>query len=345
MQKNNRFATEEEQGRFVDFSDWLGDRGRSKSTQRSYRSDWQDLSIWYRRAIGDRFDSARMDSDVIEGWRSHAEARGRSPSTVARRLAFARSYGAWLARSGVLTAERVAAVREAARSKRLDGGPRVLTDAELHRLLEHVDRRACYRDQAIFYVLIDTGLKVGELVALRVGDVDFSSGELHLQRRRRTVSLPTRAARKLAWSLGERGLLSLPESGEIVLPATGAWPPGGRVEPPPVSAIPALAITPPSPMPLGVSGVPMTWPLFVGERGGLTANAVQRVVRKHATFARVDASPQVLRHTFALAHWARTEDLVGLAEVLGHESVESARIYTRIVPEDEPKPITLRALA
>jgi len=54
------------------------------------------------------------------------------------------------------------------------------------------------------------------------------------------------------------------------------------------------------------------------------------VIRKHATFARLEVTPQLLRHTFAFGQWAKTQDLVGLAETLGLESVQSARIYTRL---------------
>ena len=148
--------------------------------------------------------------------------------------------------------------------------------------------------------------------------------------REREVPLPTRAARKLAWSLGERGLLELPDSGEIALPASGGWPPTEMVDPPDIGSIPALRASPPSPMPFGVPGCPADWPLFVGEKGRLSVNGVQRVVRKHAAFARIETTPQVLRNTFAMNFWAVQEDIVSLAEILGLESVESAKIYTRV---------------
>ena len=100
--------------------------------------------------------------------------------------------------------------------------------------------------------------------------------------------------------------------------------------PPNTGRIPALRAVPTSPMPFGCQGSPAEWPLFVGERGRLSVNGVQRVVRKHATFARVDATPQLLRHTFAFGFWARTRDLVDLAEVLGLESVDSVKIYAQL---------------
>ncbi|MCA9542253.1 MAG: hypothetical protein KC620_25325, partial [Myxococcales bacterium] len=141
-----------------------------------------------------------------------------------------------------------------------------------------------------------------------------------------------------------RGLLALPDHGEIVLPASGGWPPAERVEPPDPASLPALRAVPLSPMPFGCNGPPARWPLFVGERGRLSANGVQRALRKHARFARVEATPQVLRQTFGIAFWARHHDLVALAEVLGLESVETARPYTQ-VEVAEVEDARLRAFA
>jgi len=335
MRIDCHFATLEECARFGRFLDWLASRGRSPATARSYRSDWQDLAAWHRRARGAPFSADGLDAQGVAGWRDAGVEKGKSAATVTRRLAFARTYAGWLGAEGELPAALVEQVRSVENLERADRVPRVLADREVHVLLRQVDEHGCRRDQAILYVLLDTGAKVSELVAMDVGDLDFACGELTVRKgRRRVLALPTRTARKLAWSLAERGLLEVPDSGEIVLPATGGWPPSTRVPPPRAGALPVLTDVPASPMPYGVDGPPAQWPLFVGERGRLTANAAQRIVRKHATFARIDASPQVLRHTFAHAFWARTHDLVTLAVRLGQTNVESARVYTQITASE-----------
>ena len=284
--------------------------------------------MWYRRRYGALFDATLLDAEVTAAWRTSAEDKGRAGATVSRRLAFARTYGAFLSQEGVIRRSTVDAIRDRSRQTRVDRGPRVLGAEDVNRLLRHVDDRGCLRDQAVLYLLLDTGLKVSELVALDVGDVEFGDGALRVREGRdRRVPLPTRAARKLAWSLVERGLLALPPSGELVLPASGGWPPSGRVDPPDPALLPRVAMVPMSPMPFGHDGPPTSWPLLVGERGRLSANGLQRVVRKHCAFARLEASPQVLRHTFAKAYWARTQDLVALAEILGHETLETTRMY------------------
>lgn len=332
---DNRFATPDERRRFARYLDALGRRGRRPATLRSYTTDWQALTIWYRRAHGHPFTADALDAALVGRWRE-AASEHKSAATVLRRMAFARSYGRWLEVEGLLEATDLEDMRDEARLTRPDRGPRVLAPAEIHALLAQVDTRGCLRDQAIVYLLLDTGVRVSELAALDVGDVDFGRGEVAVRGAPdRRVVLPTRAARKLAWSLGERGLLALPEDGEIELPATGGWPPSARVQPPDPSRLPALAV-PISPMPFGADGPPTAWPLFVGDRGRLSVNGVQRVVRKHAAFARVDATPQVLRHTFAFDLWRRTRDLVLLAEALGNDSVDSGRVYAQ-VEEREPE--------
>ena len=70
--------------------------------------------------------------------------------------------------------------------------------------------------------------------------------------------------------------------------------------------------------------------VFIGERGPLTPNAIQRIVRKYCGFAKVTASPSILRHTFAKAYLADGGDIVALADILGHESLETTRLYLSV---------------
>ncbi len=75
--------------------------------------------------------------------------------------------------------------------------------------------------------------------------------------------------------------------------------------------------------------------LFVGQRGPLKSAALRRILERYAAPARVDVSPHVLRHNFARAYLdANANDLVGLADLLGHESLNTTRIYTRRRLED-----------
>lgn len=75
--------------------------------------------------------------------------------------------------------------------------------------------------------------------------------------------------------------------------------------------------------------------LFVGQRGPLKSAALRRILERYAAPARVDVSPHVLRHNFAMAFLdANANDLVALADLLGHESLNTTRLYTRRRFED-----------
>jgi len=70
--------------------------------------------------------------------------------------------------------------------------------------------------------------------------------------------------------------------------------------------------------------------LFIGQRGPLTESGIWRIVTKYARQAGVEASPHVLRHSFAtLLVRQKKTDLVAVADLLGHENVETTARYAR----------------
>jgi len=71
--------------------------------------------------------------------------------------------------------------------------------------------------------------------------------------------------------------------------------------------------------------------LFVGRQGALSEAGVAAIVGKYASSANLnDVSPHVLRHTFAYTYLAQnSNDLVALADILGHSSLTTTQIYTK----------------
>lgn len=80
--------------------------------------------------------------------------------------------------------------------------------------------------------------------------------------------------------------------------------------------------------------------LFVGQRGPIQEDAVARIIDKYARHADLRISPHTLRHTFAFTYLEQNaNDLVGLASILGHENLQTTRIYTQKRLEDLEKSI------
>ena len=75
--------------------------------------------------------------------------------------------------------------------------------------------------------------------------------------------------------------------------------------------------------------------VFIGERGALTDDGVRNICSKYAAITGVKFTPHTCRHTFAHRFLAQTNnDLVALAQILGHESLTTTAIYTKRSQDD-----------
>jgi len=225
-----------------------------------------------------------INEDTAADFKRHLVERSMTPATINRKLVFLKRYTDFARLAGRLDERRARAVRRVEAAPLAPRRPRGLSDIELRRFLKEVDARAIVRDQAIIFTLLQTGLKVSELVSLRREQIGLGakSGLVRLDAdargRARRVDIGPLARRKLRAWFDERG--------------------------------------------------DHDGPIWDGERGPLTANAVQRLIRKYCAFANVHVSPQVLRHTFAAGFLMDSHgDLVGLADALGHECLETTRLY------------------
>lgn len=178
--------------------------------------------------------------------------------------------------------------------------PKVLEDEQLKYLFEVQDlnKLSGLRDRAILEVLFSTGLRVSELCALNVDDVNLETGEFAVVgkgRKVRTVYLSSSAIDWLSRYLSTR-------KDQF------------------------------KPLFLRYSGKKMDQNDVDGESLRLTARSVQRLVKKYVRRAgiAVDATPHTLRHTFATGLLRQGADLRSVQELLGHSNVSTTQIYTHV---------------
>jgi integrase/recombinase XerC len=154
------------------------ERGYSEHTIKSYRSD---LRLFCGFAVGtaEVRDVEGVTTELVRSWVVEMKRRGLSGVTIARRLHALRSLWRYLLDTGVVATDPVRRVSTPKRQHRL---PTYLHVAELRALLDAAQRNRlvalAFRDYAIMAVLAYTGVRRGELLGLRLGDVDPSSRQV-----------------------------------------------------------------------------------------------------------------------------------------------------------------------
>lgn len=284
-----RVVTAAERKRAAKFWNWLEGRGRRSRTLSAYQGDWRVFAAWYHQTNGEPFDLARLTALDLNDYRQWALAEGLAPSTINRRLGFLKQYAAWGVEQEMVQPSVRAAIKEVKLARQQQLAPRALPQTEVRRLLKEVELRASPRDQAVLYTLLFTGLRVGELAHLEVEDITLSE-------RKGTILIRGEYAKG-----GKQRQVPVPLEARKKLGAYLKTHPTGE------------------------------GPLFLGQRGPLGEDAIARVVKKYAAWAQLEGvTPHVLRHTFSYAYLEKTaNDLVGLADILGHDNLATTQIYTQ----------------
>jgi len=158
------------------------EKGYSRLTVTSYQSDLRQF-LAHLADTGAPAELASLTLPNARSWVVALHRRGLSPNTVARRVAALRSFSRYLAEEGYLEHDPLLRLSAPARVREI---PECLTAEELAALRDAaLNQRVAYsafRDHAIISLLIFTGARRGELLALRMGDVDLDRGIVRIQK-------------------------------------------------------------------------------------------------------------------------------------------------------------------
>ncbi len=164
-----------------------GEKKAAPNTQASYMRDLEQFDQWLRQR--GREDMTCLTRDSIEAYAAYLEAAGKSAATITRCIASIHSLCRWMCMTGRRQDNPSDGFKTKKAEKKL---PRILTGAEVERLLaqpECVDDKG-WRDRAMLELLYATGLRVSELVALNVSDLNLSLGVVHCVGRNRERVVP-----------------------------------------------------------------------------------------------------------------------------------------------------------
>ncbi len=272
------------------------ERGLSPHTVRAYTGDVGSLLGYAATAGVTALDG--LDIAILRGWLGQQHGSGNSRATLARRAAAARTFTAFARARGLIGSDPGLLLGTPRTPRRL---PDVLTQDQVAAVLEapgggsRRDGALALRDAAIMELLYATGIRVGELCGLDVGDLDEE---------RRTVRV-----------LGKGGRERTVPAGIPSVRAVTAWAREGR----PVIVVPGSGFA----LFLGARG------------GRLDPRTARRVVhaRIAAVPGTPDSGPHGLRHAAATHLLEGGADLRSVQEILGHASLTSTQIYTHVSVE------------
>src|SRR3954471_23540584 len=162
------------------FLDELGRRESAANTVASYRQDLRLFAHWFEGTNGETFSAAAVTPTDIRDYRAYLQnVERRAPATINRKLASLRAFFRWAHATQRVAESPTESV------KGVQGEPaatRWLDKRQADRLIRAVERHGNARDLAIIQLLRHSGIRVGELVSIRLRDIDLSErkGEVRI---------------------------------------------------------------------------------------------------------------------------------------------------------------------
>ena len=260
----------------------------SENTVASYIRDLTQFAAWLdvRSIIS---ITERTASEYLKALKE----RGKSKATVSRCVATLKGFYAFLVLNGKLSKSPVSGITTERVEKKL---PSILTGKEVELLLEQPvvsDLKGC-RDKAMLEVLYATGMRVSELLALNITDVNVDAGVV----RCRTIG-------------GGK---------ERIVPM---YPAAINVLNDYIVKVREQLVADPDEVALFVN--------MNGER--MSRQGFWKIVKHYQVMAKIekDITPHTLRHSFAAHLLENGADLRSIQEMLGHADISSTQVYVQVV--------------
>jgi len=271
---------------------WLED-GLARNTLESYRRDLQQFAAWLKEKCGkELLDAGHAE---LDGYLSHQfnVAKTRA-STAGRELSSLRRFYRYLLRQGRLSIDPTLNI---ASPKQVRPLPKSLTEADVEALLNIPDTPdpLGLRDKAMLETLYATGLRVSELVAMKVMEASLEMGVVRV--------------------MGKGGKERLVPLGEEAID----WIKRYLAE-----ARPSL-----------LDGRPSDALFVTARGKGMTRQAFWYLIKRRAVTGGVGKplSPHMLRHAFATHLLNHGADLRVVQMLLGHADISTTQIYTHVARE------------
>ena len=267
---------------------WLED-GLAKTTLDSYRSDLKQFAGWLEQE--QRGTLLQAGESTLTGFIALL-ARGKRATSQSRYLSTLRRFYRWQLARGRIAADPTLKLANPVRPSRL---PKVLSESQVEALLAAPDTATPLglRDRAMLETLYATGLRVSELVTLKLHEVGFNEGILRV--------------------LGKGSKERLVPLGEEAIDWLGRYLAQSRRDILKGQQSDAIFVT--------------------GRGGPMSRQMFWNLVKRYAGSAGINPaklSPHILRHAFATHLLNHGADLRVVQLLLGHADISTTQIYTHV---------------
>ncbi|GJL77905.1 MAG: tyrosine recombinase XerC [Nitrospinaceae bacterium] len=274
----------------------IGEKNASPHTVNSYLTDLGQFVEFLRESghgtKGEIFHLEKIDRLTIRSFLSSLYESSASGATMARKLSTLSSFFKFLCREGYLETNAAKTIPSPKKVHRL---PSYLSVDEIFRLLELPEGKnfLATRDRAILELFYSTGVRISELVGIRMDD-------LHLSQR--MVKVRGKGKKERLLPMGEKSAAVLRTYIEFREQRAAKLPPASKS-------------------------------LFLNFRGsGISVRGVRKIVEKYIKQNNFSGkiSPHSLRHSFATHMLDAGADLRSIQEMLGHSSLSTTQKYTHL---------------
>jgi integrase/recombinase XerD len=282
---------EAHQGLLDEFVDrlWL-EEGLARNTLESYRNDLSQFTDWLEKRGSELIAVTRTD---LEGYLAYKNPYSK-PRSIGRLIASLRRFYRYLLRENLVSEDPTLQLDSPKLPRSL---PKSLTEEEVEALLNQPDQDQMLglRDRAMLEMLYATGLRVSELVNIKVAEVSLSEGVVRATGKGSKTRLVPLGEESLDWITRY-----LKEARPQIL--------NGQVSD-------SMFVT--------------------QRGGAMTRQAFWYLIKRHAKLAGIQKhlSPHVLRHAFATHLLNHGADLRVVQMLLGHADISTTQIYTHVARE------------
>jgi len=271
---------------------------RSGHTIKNYLCDLHHFKAWFHKLFP-AIKVSEIDEFTLQRYRGYLDqTEKRAATTINRRIQSLRRFFSWALENKLVEVDPTTELKLKSLPRVLK--PRSLAKNDLHKVLTFAGKGIHgTRNYAIVQLMLQAGLRIGEVEALQLSDICLyeRSGQVRIRdgkgRKERSVPLNASVRKALQCYLDQRK---------------------AKLENKPILE---------------------NAPLFTTSTEKLlTKRALQKIISEIMEKANCEASAHTLRHTFATAHYNDHKKLVELSTLLGHSSLNTTARYTQASHDD-----------